>query len=138
LQICPRFGRDLPLRMNESRRTSPPADLLLVFRPLRAKDQAPRLARAAGWLLMLAGVIVVLLGFLLNHPPTMIEGTVVTLLALIAGWARSRLAAIFLSLLLALGLAGGVAGGIEPATIGFLLIAFLVSLRLLQATFRSR
>jgi len=124
--------------MKEPRRTSPPADLLLIFRPLRSKDQAPRLARAAGWLLMLAGVVVVLLGFLLNHLPTMIEGTVVTLLALIAGWVRSRLAAILLILLLALGLAGGAAGGIEPATIAFLLIAFVVSLRLLEATFRFR
>jgi type IV secretion system protein TrbC len=124
--------------MNESRRTSPPADLLLIFRPLRSEDQAPRLARASGWLLMLAGVIVVLLGFLLNHPPTMIEGTLVTLLALIAGWVRSRLAATLLLLLLALGLAGGLAGGIEPATIVFLLIALLTSLRLLEATFRFR
>lgn len=126
------------MAMNESRRPSPPADLLLIFRPLRSGDQAPRLARTAGWLLMLAGVVVVLFGFLLNHPPTMFEGTLVTLLALIAGWARSRLVAIVLTLLLAFGLAGGVAGGIEPATITFLLIAFLVSLRLLEATFRYR
>lgn len=124
--------------MNAPRRTSPPADLLLIVRPLRSWDQAPRLARAAAWLLMLAGVIVVLLGFLMNHPQTMIEGTFVTLLALIAGWARSRLAAVLLTSLLTLGLAGGVAGGIEPATIAFLLIAMLVSLRLLEATFRFR
>jgi len=87
---------------------------------------------------MFAGVIVVLFGFLMNHPSTMIEGTLVTLLALIAGWARSRLTAILLTLLLALGLVGGVAGSIEPATLAFLLIAFLVSLRLLEATFRFR
>ena len=124
--------------MHEPRRISPPADVLLIFRALRSSEQARRLSRAAGWLLMLAGVIVVLLGFLLNHPPTMIEGTVVTLFALVAGWARSRLAASALSVLLAVGLAGGLAGGIEPATLGFLLAAFLVSLRLLEATFRFR
>lgn len=126
------------MAMNESRRPGPPADLLLIFRPLRSRDQAPRLARTAGWLLMLAGVVVVLLGFLLNHPPTMFEGTLVAMLALIAGWARSRVAATLLALLLAVGLAGGVAGGIEPATIIFLLIALLASLRLLEATFRFR
>lgn len=124
--------------MNESRRTSPPADLLLIFRPLRSEDQAPRLARASGWLLMFAGVIVVLFGFLMNHPSTMFEGTLVTLLALLAGWARSRFVATLLASLLALGLAGGVAGGIETGTVVFLLIVFLVSLRLLEATFRFR
>jgi len=120
------------------RRPSPTADLLLVFRPLRSEEHARRLARVSGWLLMFAGVIVVLFGFLMNHPPTMMEGTLVTLLALIAGWARSRLTAILLTLLLALGLAGGVAGGIETGTVVFLLIVFLVSLRLLEATLRFR
>jgi hypothetical protein len=125
--------------MNQHRsRRSPPADLLLILRPVHSKEQASRLARAAGWLLMFAGVIVVLFGFLMNHPPTMIEGTLVTLLALVAGWSRSRFAATLLILLLATGLAGGVAGGIEPVTIGFLLIAFLVTLRLLEASFRFR
>ncbi|MFO8005986.1 hypothetical protein [Thioalkalivibrio sp.] len=119
-------------------RRSPPADLLLVLQPLRSQEQASRLARAAGWLLMFAGVMVVLLGFLMNHTPTMIEATVVALLALIAGWARNRFAAILLTLLLGLGLAGAVAGGIATGTIVFLLIAFLVSLRLLEASLRFR
>ena len=127
-----------PFLMTKPSRPSPPADSLLIFRPLRSREQAVRLARATGWLLILAGVIVVLLGFLLNHLPTMVEGTAVALLALAGGWARSRLAAAALTLLLTLGLAGGVAGGIEPATIAFLLIVLLVSLRLLQATFRYR
>ncbi len=125
--------------MNDTRRRpSPPADILLVFRRLRSEDQAVRLARAAGWLLMLAGVVVVLLGFLMNHPQTMIEGTLVTLLALVAGWVRSRLAAVFLGALLALGLAGGFAAGVESGTTAFLLITLVVALRLLEATFRFR
>jgi type IV secretion system protein TrbC len=127
------------VRMNEHRsRRSPPADLLLILHPLRSQEQASLLARAAGWLLMFAGVIVALLGFLMNHPPTMIEATLVALLALIAGWARSRFAATLLALLLGLGLAGAVAGGIATGTIVFLLIAVLVSLRLLEASFRFR
>ena len=127
------------MRMNEHRSgRNPPADLLLILHPLRSWEQATRLARAAGWLLMFAGVIVVLFGFLMNHLPTMIEATLVALLALIAGWARNRFAAILLTLLLALGLAGAVAGGIAIGTIVFLLIAFLVSLRLLEASFRFR
>ncbi len=124
--------------MTKPRRPSPPADLLLIFRPLRSREQALRLARAAGWLLMLSGVTVVLLGFLMNHLPTMIEGTLVALLALFAGWARSRLAATLLTLLLGLGLAGGLAGGIANGTIAFLVLAFVVSLRLLEAAFRFR
>lgn len=125
--------------MNEHHpRRSPPADLLLILHRLRSQEQATRLARAAGWLLMFAGVVVVLLGFLMNHPPTMIEATLVALLALIAGWARSRFAAVLLTLLLGLGLAGAMAGGIATGTIVFLLIAFLVSLRLLEASFRFR
>ena len=88
--------------------------------------------------MMFAGVIVVLFGFLMGHRPTMIEGTLVALLALIAGWARSRFAATLLALLLGLGLAGAVAGGIATGTIVFLLITFLVSLRLLEASFRFR
>lgn len=124
--------------MKETRRPSPPADLLLIFRPLRSREQALRLARASGWLLMLSGVIVVLLGFLVNHLPTMIEGTLVALLALIGGWARSRLAATLLTLLLGLGLAGGLAGGIANGTIAFLLITLVVSLRMLEAGFRFR
>jgi type IV secretion system protein TrbC len=119
-------------------RRSPPADLLLILHRLRSQEQAIRLARAAGWLLLFAGVIVVFLGFLMNHPPTMIEATLVALLALIAGWARSRFAAVLLTLLLGLGLAGAVAGDIAIGTIMFLLIAFLVSLRLLEASFRFR
>jgi hypothetical protein len=125
--------------MNEHRSgRNPPADLLLILHPLRSQEQATRLARAAGWLLMFAGVIVVLFGFLMNHLPTMIEATLVALLALIAGWARNRFAAILLTLLLALGLSGAVAGGIAIGTIVFLLIAFLVSLRLLEASVRFR
>lgn len=125
--------------MNDTkRRSSPPADVLLVFLSLRSADQAPRLARAAGWMLMLAGVVVVLLGFLMNHPQTMIEGTLVTLLALVAGWARSRLAAVVLTVLLALGLAGGLTAGVELGTMVFLLISLVVALRLLEATFRFR
>lgn len=110
----------------------------MIVRPLRSREQALRLARASGWLLMLSGVTVVLLGFLMNHLPTMIEGTLVALLALIGGWARSRLAATLLSLLLAVGLVGGLASGVETGTIAFMLIALLVSFRLVEAAFRFR
>jgi len=127
-----------PFLMTKPSRPSPPADSLLIFRPLRSREQAVRLARATGWLLILAGVIVVLLGFLLNHLPTMVEGTLVALLALAGGWARSRLAATLLTLLLGFGLAGGIAGGIATATLVFLIIALAISLRLMEATFRYR
>lgn len=114
------------------------SDIGLLVARLQQADQAPRLARASGWLLMLAGVVVVLFGFLLNHAPTMVEGTLVAILALFAGWGRSRLAAVFLVLVLGLGLAGGVLAGIEIPTLAFLIVAFLVALRLMEACFRFR
>lgn len=119
-------------------RSNPPADLLLLFRSIDSRDTAIRLARAAGWLLMLSGVVVVLLGFLAEHPQTMFEGTLVSLLALAAGWVRSRFAATLLTLLVALGLAGGLAAGVAPATLVFLSAIFGVCLRLTEATFRFR
>ncbi|AHF00007.1 hypothetical protein [Thioalkalivibrio paradoxus] len=114
------------------------ADLPLLFRRLRSGDEAGRLARAAGWLVLLAGVIVVLLGALMQHDAAMLEGTLVALLALAAGWARSRVAAAFLAVLIAMGLAGGVVGGAPLPTLVFLGLMFAVSLRLLQAVFRFR
>lgn len=119
-------------------RSNPPADLLLLFRPADSQATAIRLARAAGWLLMFAGVVVVLLGFLVNHAQTMFEGTLVALLAFAAGWFRSRFAATLLTLLLAFGLAGGLTAGAPPATLFFLVAVFGVCLRLLEATFRFR
>lgn len=125
--------------MSRSRaRSNPPADLLLLFRPIGSPDTAVRLARAAGRLLMLAGVVVVVLGFLADHAQTMVEGTLVTLLALAAGWARSRFAATLLTLLVALGLFGGLAAGAAPETLLFLVAVLGVCLRLAESTFRFR
>jgi type IV secretion system protein TrbC len=126
--------------MNASppRRLSLTADLLLVFRRIRSADEARRLARASGWLILLAGVVVVLLGALLQHTGSMLEGTFVALLALVAGWTRSRAAAMLLAALITLGLAGGLLGGGPAPTLIFLATILAVSLRLLEATFRFR
>lgn len=113
-------------------------DFPLLVRPIRSRDQAVRLARISGWLIMLAGVIVLLLGFLLDHRATMIEGTLVTLLALLAGWARSRIAASVLSLLVLLGWVGGLVSGALPATLVFQFVILVISLRLVEASFRFR
>ena len=113
-------------------------DFPLLVRRVRSRGQAVRLARLSGWLIMLAGVIVLLLGFLLDHRATMIEGTVVTLLALLAGWARSRIAASVLSILVLLGWVGGLVAGALPATLVFQFIILVISLRLVEASFRFR
>lgn len=113
-------------------------DFPLLVRPIRSREQAVRLARISGWLIMLAGVIVLLLGFLLDHRATMIEGTLVALLALLAGWARSRVAASVLSLLVLLGWVGGLVAGALPATLVFQFIILVISLRLMEASFRFR
>jgi hypothetical protein len=127
------------MNVSPSRRpTSLTADLLLVFRRIGSADEARRLARGSGWLILLAGVIVVLLGALMQHTGSMLEGTLVALLALVAGWARSRVAAVLLTALIALGLAGGLLGGGPAATLIFLATILAASLRLLEATFRFR
>lgn len=113
-------------------------DLPLLVRRIQSRDQAFRLARVSGWSIMLAGIIVLLLGFLLDHQATMIEGTLVTLLALFAGWARSRVAASVLSLLLLLGWAGGLVAGAPPVTLVFQFAILVISLRLVEASFRFR
>jgi type IV secretion system protein TrbC len=120
------------------RRYSVTGDLLLVFRRIRSPHEARRLARGSGWLILLAGVIVVLLGALMQHTGSMLEGTLVALLALVAGWARSRVAATLLAALITLGLAGGLLGGGPAPTLIFLATILAVSLRLLEATFRFR
>ncbi|WP_018949248.1 hypothetical protein [Thioalkalivibrio sp. ALMg11] len=114
------------------------ADLLLLLQSIENSEQAQRLARVAGWVLVFAGVVVVLLGVLVQHTPTMIEGTLVALLALVGGWLRSRAAATLLMLLMALGLATGLALG--AATGGLLLqvALFGVALRMVEGTFRFR
>ena len=113
-------------------------DFPLLVRRIQSRDQAVRLARVSGWLIMLAGVIVLLLGFLLDHQATMIEGTLVTLLALLAGWARSRIAAPVLALLLLLGWVGGLMAGALPTTLVFQFTILVISLRLVEASFRFR
>lgn len=113
-------------------------DFPLLVRRIQSRDQAVRLARVSGWLIMLAGVIVLLLGFLLDHQATMIEGTLVTLLALLAGWARSRVAASVLALLLLLGWVGGLMAGALPTALVFQFAILVISLRLAEASFRFR
>ena len=113
-------------------------DFPLLVRRVQSPDQAVRLARVSGWLIMLAGVIVLLLGFLLDHQATMIEGTLVTLLALLAGWARSRVAASVLALLLLLGWVGGLMAGALPMALVFQFTILVISLRLVEASFRFR
>ncbi len=114
------------------------ADLLLLLQSIENHEQARRLARVAGWVLVFAGVVVVTLGVLVAHTPTMTEGTLVALLALVGGWLRSRVAATLLMLLMALGLATGLAVG--AATGGLLLqvALFGVALRMVEGTFRFR
>ncbi|WP_018141389.1 hypothetical protein [Thioalkalivibrio sp. ALJ7] len=114
------------------------ADLLLLLESIENHEQAQRLARVAGWVLVFAGVVVVMLGVLVAHTPTMTEGTLVALLALVGGWLRSRVAAVLLMLLMALGLATGLAVG--AATGGLLLqvALFGVALRMVEGTFRFR
>lgn len=113
-------------------------DAFLFFGRIESRDNAVRLARISGWLIMLSGVVVLLLGFLVQHQPTMIEGTLVTLLALVAGWARSRIAASVLALLLLLGWVGGLVSGASPATLVFQFAVLAISLRLVEASFRFR
>jgi sulfite exporter TauE/SafE len=113
-------------------------DFPLLVRRIQSRDQAVRLARVSGWLIMLAGVIVLLLGFLLDHQATMIEGTLVTLLALLAGWARSRIVASVLALLLLLGWVGGLMAGALPTALVFQFTILVISLRLVEASFRFR
>lgn len=78
-------------------------------------------------MLVLAGVVVVMLVALVQHAPTMIEGTLVALLALVGGWLRSRLAAIPL---MALGLATG--GRLLQVAL------FGVARRMVETSFRFR
>jgi type IV secretion system protein TrbC len=113
-------------------------DFPLLVRRIQSRDQAVRLARVSGWLIMLAGVIVLLLGFLLDHQATMIEGTLVTLLALLAGWGRSRIVASVLALLLLLGWVGGLMAGALPTALVFQFTILGISLRLVEASFRFR
>ena len=127
--------------MNESRSrhwAGAGADLLLLLQSVENSEQAQRLARVAGWVLVFAGVVVVMLGVLVQHTPTMLEGTLVALLALVGGWLRSRVAATLLMLLMALGLATGLAVG--AATGGLLLqvALFGVALRMVEGSFRFR
>ncbi|WP_018938280.1 MULTISPECIES: hypothetical protein [unclassified Thioalkalivibrio] len=127
--------------MNESRSrhwAGAGADLLLLLQSIENSEQAQRLARVAGWVLVFAGVVVVMLGVLVQHTPTMLEGTLVALLALVGGWLRSRVAATLLMLLMALGLATGLAVG--AATGGLLLqvALFGVALRMVEGSFRFR
>ena len=127
--------------MNESRSrhwAGAGADLLLLLQSVENGEQARRLARVAGWVLVFAGTVVVMLGLLVQHTPTMMEGTLVTLLALVGGWLRSRIAALLLMLLMALGLATGLAVG--AATGGLLLqvALFGVALRMVEGCFRFR
>ncbi|WP_018144703.1 hypothetical protein [Thioalkalivibrio sp. AKL6] len=127
--------------MNESRSrhwAGAGADLLLLLQSITNHEQAQRLARVTGWVLVFAGVVVVMLGVLVQHTPTMLEGTLVALLALVGGWLRSRVAATLLMLLMALGLATGLAVG--AATGGLLLqvALFGVALRMVEGSFRFR
>ncbi|WP_018862680.1 MULTISPECIES: hypothetical protein [unclassified Thioalkalivibrio] len=112
--------------------------LWLLLQTIDETGKAQRLARVAGWVLALAGAVVVALGLLIQHTPTMMEGTLVALLAVVGGWLRSRIAATLLMLLMALGLATGLTAG--AATGGLLLqvALFGVALRMVEATFRFR
>ncbi len=114
------------------------ADLWLLLKAVDGVAKAQRLARAAGWVLALAGAVVVALGLLMQHTPTMMEGTVVALLAVIGGWLRSRIAATLLMLLMALGLATGLAAGAATGGLLVQVALFGVALRMVEAAFRFR
>lgn len=114
------------------------ADLLLLLQAVENGEQAGRLARVAGWVLLFAGVVVVMLGLLVQHTPTMLEGTLVALLALVGGWLRSRIAATLLMLLMALGLATGLAMGAPTGGLLLQVALFGVALRMVEGCFRFR
>ncbi len=114
------------------------ADLWLLLQAARTRDEADRLARIAGRVVMLTGVIVVALGVMANSLPTMLEGTLVALLAFAGGWVYSRLAAVILILLMALGLVTGMATGSATAGLLIQVAVFGVCLRMGEANFRRR
>ncbi|WP_290652026.1 hypothetical protein [Aquisalimonas sp.] len=109
-------------------------DLPRLWRAVRNRDEARRLARASARLIMLLAVAVVAMGVLTGETATMVEGTLVALLALAAGWLYSRSAAVALALLLFLGLLAGLLGGQAPAGLLLQGVVLLICLRLAQAT----
>ncbi|WP_026279989.1 DUF3784 domain-containing protein [Thioalkalivibrio sp. ALJ16] len=114
------------------------ADLWLLLQSVDEAEKAQRLARVSGWVLALAGAVVVALGLLMQHTHTMLEGTLVALLAVVGGWLRSRIAATLLMLLMALGLATGLAAGAATGGLLVQVALFGVALRMVEATFRFR
>ncbi|MFN4262645.1 MAG: hypothetical protein ACK4IT_03230 [Thioalkalivibrionaceae bacterium] len=108
----------------------------MLFRPLTEAGHADRLARTAGWWILMAGLIVVLMGASLGHQGSMIEGTVLAVLALFAGWMRSRWLAIPLLMLIAFGFFTSVVGGAPLPVVIFSGVMMFIAIRLLEATFR--
>lgn len=121
-----------------TRKPLPPADLPLLVQAIRDVERAERLARAAGWLVLLGGLVVVIMGATVGHGPSMIEGTVIALLALFAGWMRTPWLAIPLALLIGFGLVAAVFGGGGGPLIGFLALMFFAAVRLVEASLRFR
>lgn len=120
------------------RKPLPPADLPLLVQAIQDADRAERLARAAGWLVLVGGLVVVIMGATVGHGQSMIEGTVIAVLALFAGWMRTPWLAIPLALLIGFGLFAAVLGGGGWALIGFLALMFFAATRLLEASLRFR
>lgn len=119
-------------------RASTLADLGLLLRSVETADQARRLARISGRVVMLMGVIVVAVGALAGRTDSMLEGTLVVLLGLAGGWGLSRVASGVLCLLMALGIATGLAVGAATAGLLIQVGLFGVCLRLAEATWQFR
>ncbi|MCH8502987.1 MAG: hypothetical protein LAT50_01520 [Ectothiorhodospiraceae bacterium] len=112
------------------------ADLWLLLQAVHTRPEAERRARIAGRVVMLMGVIVVAFGVMASNLPTMLEGTLVTLLAFAGGWFYSRAASVILVLLMSMGLATSMATGSATARLLVQVAMFGVCLRLGEATFR--
>jgi len=110
--------------------------MLVLLQAVKDPDQAKRLARVSAWVLMVAAVAVVMAGLLSNSTATMLEGTLVALLALAGGWAYSRVAACILTLLLALGVGTGLIAGLPMPGLLLQVALFGICLRMAEATFK--
>ena len=114
------------------------ADLGLLLKAVRTPEEACRLARVCGYVIMLMGVVVVAVGVFAVDVTTLLEGTLVALLGFAGGWAHSRIAAILLTVLMAFGLATGLAVGAATAGLLIQVALFGVCLRMVEATWRLR
>lgn len=112
------------------------ADVWLLLQSVSTREEAERLARMAGRLVMLLAVVVVAFGVLAGSLGTMLEGTLVALLAFVGGWLYSRVAAVLLILLMALGLATGMATGAATGGLLVQVAVFGLCLRMGEANFR--